>query len=340
MERGIFPLDNICFQVFEDLIQWYSVNNVTEMRYNDDVRQFWQIGKRLFHGKFFNFTRGPCFSGQVNARETERGHFLPSNSKIDFPVPNEKHLVNTSCIPNELKPGMLEDMVKKYIDNNTTAKSYNLSGDLKKINADTSSEMGSIDLSGFEKSPSKNEIIHRREHEQGVVARATETLGALEDLGAIDIQQLANLHPTATNNLVNQLKELILIQSNHIKELRKAMISKEYTLQKLIDRASAEVHSTWKKSRYAPAISFIRSRIIEIKACNKTFLENIDQLCFEYAFFNGSSMNYVIGHTVDLNTQSNFICMNGLDHEDILRLNMGPDDVSYYLQQGVTPGKH
>ena len=133
MERGIFPLDNICFQVFEDLIQWYSVNNVTEMRYNDDVRQSLQIGKRLFHGKFLNFMRGPCFSSQVNARETERGHFLPSNSKINFPVPNEKHLVNTSCIPNELKPGLLEDMVKKYIDNNTTAKSYNLSGDLKKI---------------------------------------------------------------------------------------------------------------------------------------------------------------------------------------------------------------
>ncbi len=59
-----FPLENICFKFFEDLVQWFLIDSATEMRYGPDVRKFWFIGKRLFHGKFIEYMRGPCFRGE------------------------------------------------------------------------------------------------------------------------------------------------------------------------------------------------------------------------------------------------------------------------------------
>ena len=87
-----------------------------------------------------------------------------------------------------------------------------------------------------------------------------ELLQLLEDLNAMD-------------NLILQLKELILIQSNHVKEPRRVLISKEYGLKKLLYRASSEGQDNWKKKkkkkRFAPAINFIKCRIIELKECIK-----------------------------------------------------------------------
>ena len=58
MNSGTFPYENICFGIFEDLIQSYSIDSVNAMRYSPHIRRFWYIGKLLFHGKFINFVRG------------------------------------------------------------------------------------------------------------------------------------------------------------------------------------------------------------------------------------------------------------------------------------------
>ena len=55
MNDGKCPVENICYKVFEDLIQYHSIDNISQMRYEDDVRQFWMIGKKLFHQQFLQF---------------------------------------------------------------------------------------------------------------------------------------------------------------------------------------------------------------------------------------------------------------------------------------------
>ena len=48
MNTGDFPLDNICYTLFIDVIQWYhvfSTSFITYMLYSDDVRRCWYIGK-------------------------------------------------------------------------------------------------------------------------------------------------------------------------------------------------------------------------------------------------------------------------------------------------------
>ena len=84
--------------------------------------------------------RGLGHLGQIVSGESDRGHYSPTQSRINFPVPSDRCLTSNKCnVPDELSPGLLTEMVEHYIRSNGRAltKSHNLCGDLKKINADT-----------------------------------------------------------------------------------------------------------------------------------------------------------------------------------------------------------
>ena len=51
------------------------------------------------------------------------------------------------------------------------------------------------------------------------------------------------------------------------------------------------------------------------------FLNNINSTCHICACIVRADDNYVTGETVDLNTQGNYDCLNGLVMEDITRMN-------------------
>ena len=54
-----FPLTNISYKVFLDLVQWHSVSSDhKQMRYNPKVMQFWSVCKILFHTQMLEFMRG------------------------------------------------------------------------------------------------------------------------------------------------------------------------------------------------------------------------------------------------------------------------------------------
>jgi hypothetical protein len=45
-----FPMDNIAFLLFLDVVRWYGKTSTTQMRYNDTaVNKFWRIGYKMFH---------------------------------------------------------------------------------------------------------------------------------------------------------------------------------------------------------------------------------------------------------------------------------------------------
>jgi hypothetical protein len=44
------PLDNIAFLLFNDVVQWFTLNNSSQMRYSDVVKKFWRMGNKLFKG--------------------------------------------------------------------------------------------------------------------------------------------------------------------------------------------------------------------------------------------------------------------------------------------------
>ena len=67
LAEGRFPLDNIAFLLFLDVVRWYDLEkNTTAMRYNPDVKLFWNTGLKLFKGRFLRFMGGQRinFKGQ------------------------------------------------------------------------------------------------------------------------------------------------------------------------------------------------------------------------------------------------------------------------------------
>lgn len=59
------------------------------MRYiQPQTRQFWEVGYRMFKGKFLRFMAGPRGLGQIVDGEQERGECPVNMSQINFAVPS------------------------------------------------------------------------------------------------------------------------------------------------------------------------------------------------------------------------------------------------------------
>lgn len=84
-----FPMENICYLLFLDIVEWFSKPCTSQMRYiNENTLNFWCVGYRLFHRKFIRFMNDPKSTGQVLTGQTEHGHCLARKSEINFAVPS------------------------------------------------------------------------------------------------------------------------------------------------------------------------------------------------------------------------------------------------------------
>jgi hypothetical protein len=82
LASGTFPLHNICYLLFLDIVKWFLCDSTAHMRYGHETVKLWQIGYRLFHGKFLRFMSGIRNFGQVLDGTSERGFFDPSENLI------------------------------------------------------------------------------------------------------------------------------------------------------------------------------------------------------------------------------------------------------------------
>jgi hypothetical protein len=95
-----FHMENIAYLLFLDVIQWFSETSSSQMRYfQTETKHFWQVGYRLFKGKFLRFMSGPRSIGQIVECSQDRGFCDPGQSKINFAVPS----LHTMC-QDKLEP--------------------------------------------------------------------------------------------------------------------------------------------------------------------------------------------------------------------------------------------
>ena len=52
---GKFPLNNIAFQLWCDVVDWYENTDTRQMRYSPETLQFFWVGKNIFGGRFIRF---------------------------------------------------------------------------------------------------------------------------------------------------------------------------------------------------------------------------------------------------------------------------------------------
>ena len=77
-----FPLQNIAFLLFCDVISWYSCDNTVLMRYQQVTKMFWRIGEKYFHEKFLLFMGGFKSNGCVINNNSTQGCYPPMNPKL------------------------------------------------------------------------------------------------------------------------------------------------------------------------------------------------------------------------------------------------------------------
>ena len=58
VKSGCFPLQNIAFLLWSDVVKWFDCPNTCSMIYSEDSKKFWKLGWRLFGGQFINFMSG------------------------------------------------------------------------------------------------------------------------------------------------------------------------------------------------------------------------------------------------------------------------------------------
>ena len=137
-----FPLNNICFWLFLDVVNWFSLENSCTMSYSPDIKLFWCTAEQLFHGKFQRFMTGLKHSGQH-----KEGILLnPQNSQLNFAVASRKYLMSKDFVyKDEIQPCIIHSLLS-LVAKHGQWKSHKLCIDGKKINASTEHEMGQIEL--------------------------------------------------------------------------------------------------------------------------------------------------------------------------------------------------
>ena len=73
-----------------------------------------------------------------------------------------------------------------------------------------------------------------------------------------------------------------------------------------------QVSSDWRSSKYADAISSLKTRVFEIDSCLSDSVKNLDKLGFEASLCNYSSDLYSVGNTINLGQQGNYLCLKGI----------------------------
>ncbi|CAG2222803.1 unnamed protein product [Mytilus edulis] len=151
-----FDFSNICFLLFCDILRFWSTPTTILMRYPfKETKQFWYIGKILFHGRFQRFMTGYKNTGQ--SCDTSKGFYDPDNALINFAVPSHIHIetFNTDLnLPDIKGPGKFDFMVKKVVSTNPS-NSFALTFDGKKLAPGLTTDSGDVDLLGYEEIPLK-----------------------------------------------------------------------------------------------------------------------------------------------------------------------------------------
>ena len=289
-----FPLDNICYLLFLDVVQWFSSSQTSQMRYfQEETLNFWKVGYRLFHGKFLRFMGGPRNSGQIITGDKEERYCLPQNSKVNFAVPS-KWTLNQEKL-NPLYPGVFVDSIKVLSDN-IGGKSIKVGIDGKKIARGKGNMMGDIDCWGFEPAPTLSARKTRYEEEQQLVSDVY-TFAEKTD----------NQHDFLENAqyFQDKVKCVIIVISKRLKDLREARLKVDQVMNKLFKMGEVE-NSNWKTSRYAPAISSLKVSKYDIDQGIKTALELNNSLCNILASLNNKKELYSESGFVDVQQQQNY----------------------------------
>jgi len=298
LKEGKFPLDNICYMLFLDLVEWFDKPFTSQMRYlREDTRQFWEVGYRLFKGKFIRFVTGSRNFGQIVDGSTERGFCTPQKAKINFPVPSVKTLTHNKLVP--IYPGIIIDTIEhiaKYLPSNI----IKIGIDGEKIARDKGKQMGDVNCWGHEPAPTLHEKQQRLEDEKVFIQETKTNVEKCDHTGT----GTDKLTTTTKVYLLQKLKSIVTVVSKRIKDLRDVSLKLNFGIQKFVKLG--EVTGDWRKSKYAPVVSSLKVGKYDIDQAIGKGLTLVNELGHISSTLNGAQNHYSKSGDVDMTHQLNY----------------------------------
>ena len=301
LSDGKFPMTNIAFLLFLDIVRWYSLDDsTTTMRYCEEVKEFWRTGLRLFHGRFLRFMGGPKNKGQIRHNEISAGSQRPEAAKVNFVVPDRRVLVDETKIVESSNPSILYDVIETVSQSDPDqCQTFKICVDGKKINPCSS---GEINLWGYEDSPTFKERLSRFNNEINYFQDLQARLEKLINFGHTSISTISE---GDTELIKDACKTSVTVLSTRIKDLRQLKVKNETFLQKLLGK----VEGDWRSSTYCMVISSLRTRIYMVENCIDDLLKCNDSLCKYASAINKMAYLTTDGPSVALQRQENLVCL-------------------------------
>ena len=291
-----FPLNNIAFSLFCDVVSWYSLSDTRSMRYSEDTIQFFWVGLKLFGGRFVRFMTG---MKNESAMLTGRDSLDPKESKINFACPSETILREVNpfgeTLPAKYKPGFLDEVMELKSVKDDGLNSYVIMFDGKKVKRG-----GDVDLLGFEDSDSMT--LQERKAEKDLSLKTLNEAVCIIETAQKETNLIQNTSTELKEKVSKALLGLVILFSLTLQTLRSMKLKKELSLRKLTEKAG---EGDWRKSTYAHAIDACKTNIYKIENTTTNALQVQKSVCKSAASLNMAEHLFADTDNVDLQCQAN-----------------------------------
>jgi len=334
VNTGVFTANHIAAQLFLDVVNFSKLTDVRRIRYTPEVKQFWAVGQSLFKTKFLRFMGGfKAFSrvqehGELDCKDMKRSDI----SMLNFVCPSidvlkeERKRYSIDCSD----PGIIYSNLEAVASiASTETKSYNLCVDGKKIAPGLGKKLGDVNLFGHESEPTFATRKDRFEVEMQAVRDTSDDITKWIEQ---DINIIAELTTSKKSTLYDHVIDILSINTERIKELRRLKVSRQITLDKLLKIAT----EPWQTSKYSFAISSIKTHIYDINRCVTEMLELNTKLGLVAAACNGSESMYSLEGVIDLSDQANYVCLSSTTSQKACNQNISTE----YIKQRTERWHH
>ena len=307
IKSDIFPLENIAFLLWTEVVRWYSHKSTKGMRYSETTKLFWKLGWRMFGRRFVHFMCG--FKNQQRSNidnETQDGCFDPAQSRINFVIPDLK--VIRECTPytdvQDRTPGFYGDIML-HMGKTMEQESACITFDGKKIKQGLTPSSGDVDLLGFDETCSLQERIFEIQSaltDYETFINYTEVCRRKENI--------KSLSPDFKKRLKNILLKALHDTSLGIIQAKALKKKKEYAKEKLIEKGGG---SSWKESKFAYAISATLGFLHDCDKYLRTAEECLKNICLCLSSVNKAV--YCADVMVNLNDCVNYLPLDRIQKE-------------------------
>lgn len=166
LKEGSLLTSNLAWKCALDRARWQRCTSTTNMRYDKQMTEFWNVMYLLFGNSALCVMRGSVHSFQVIMNETSRSRYSPDEGQCNFAVPSLSTIRRYDTgYSKRIEPGPIKaslDLVQKQADSGSQ---FTLSFDGKKCACGLKNETdGDVQLLGIEKPNVKDQLKQFQQH--------------------------------------------------------------------------------------------------------------------------------------------------------------------------------